>query len=380
MRAYFDVRGPGVLVDTFPLGVGGKPEVVAGAPQTIAVPVMNTGEAVDTFDFSFTGLPAGWVAAPFSELLGPGVDKTADLDLEPRHDHPVGLQTLTVKGASATAPSVNSSCALEVMVVHVSDLQILGMEVDGAPTDLLIGDTQTLTVRTRVTNDGPTWPTDATLHGTASVSAGAAVAPATWGEAIGALAKDEIRETTETFEVTCQAPGAETITFATEIKPAKSEDSDLTAVNNTALVAVVVECVLPVAVNIKPGSPINPINPGSHGVVPLAVLTTVAGDYGLPVAVDATGIDAESTRFGPEDLVWAEAGGASEAHGKGHVGDSLELDEVTVDGDPDMVLHYKTQETGIPPGSSKACVKGKLSAGGSVFKFFGCDSVRTVPP
>ena len=58
IRAYFDVRGPGVLVDPYTLDVGGPVDVTPDEGNTISIPVMNTGEATDTFSFTFTGLPA----------------------------------------------------------------------------------------------------------------------------------------------------------------------------------------------------------------------------------------------------------------------------------------------------------------------------------
>jgi hypothetical protein len=95
---------------------------------------------------------------------------------------------------------------------------------------------------------------------------------------------------------------------------------------------------------------------------------------------DATTIDALSVRFAPRDDVWAETGGAFEAHGQGHIEDSLELDERTQDGDLDMVLHFHVQETGISAGHTEACAKGQWTdAEGGVHTFFSCDAV-CIPP
>jgi hypothetical protein len=42
-----------------------------------------------------------------------------------------------------------------------------------------------------------------------------------------------------------------------------------------------------------------------------------------------------------------------------------------------LLSHYRTQETGIAFGETKACVTGETFNG---IPFEGCDSVRTVPP
>ena len=82
----------------------------------------------------------------------------------------------------------------------------------------------------------------------------------------------------------------------------------------------------------------------------MAILTT--GDF------DATTVDEDSVQFGP-----AEAE-------KAHVAD------VDADGDLDLVLHFRAQETGIAPGDTEACVTGQTYDG---VRIEACDLVRTVP-
>ena len=95
---------------------------------------------------------------------------------------------------------------------------------------------------------------------------------------------------------------------------------------------------------------------GPNGAIPVAILTTSAGEYGLPLAFDATTIDPVSVRLGLSDTVWFETGGATPRHNRGHVEDSYELDEVTQDGDNDMVgiiealLDEEQHREGLPPG------------------------------
>jgi hypothetical protein len=111
--------------------------------------------------------------------------------------------------------------------------------------------------------------------------------------------------------------------------------------------------VLTVMIDIKPGSPDNPINPQSNGVIPVAILTTET--------FDATTVDSLSVRFGPK--------GAKEAHTKGHI------EDVNHDGEPDLVLHFKSQVTGITCEETSASLTGETFDGDPIQ---GSDSIKTV--
>jgi hypothetical protein len=113
--------------------------------------------------------------------------------------------------------------------------------------------------------------------------------------------------------------------------------------------------VTPVQVDIKPGSDPNSINLKSKGVIPVAILTTE--DF------DALTVDEDSVLFGPAE--------AEKRHKRAHV------EDVDDDGDLDLVLHFRTQDTGIAPGDTEACLIGQTYDGVPIM---GCDSVRTVPP
>ena len=106
-------------------------------------------------------------------------------------------------------------------------------------------------------------------------------------------------------------------------------------------------------IDIKPGSNLNSINPYSRQRIPVAVLTTES--------FDAIQIDPLTVAFGPN--------GASEAHGRSHVKD---IDD---DGDPDLVLHFNTQDTGIQCGDTEATLTGETFSGEAVT---GSDAIRTV--
>ena len=111
--------------------------------------------------------------------------------------------------------------------------------------------------------------------------------------------------------------------------------------------------VITVAIDIKPGSFTNSINPRSRGVIPVAILTTDT--------FDATTVDALSVEFGPD--------GATESHGRGHI------EDVDGDGNLDLVLHFRTQDTGIRCGDISAPLTGKTFDDAVIQ---GSDSIITV--
>ena len=109
-----------------------------------------------------------------------------------------------------------------------------------------------------------------------------------------------------------------------------------------------------VVIDIKPGSVPNSVNVKSKGVLPVALLST-------PEFADPSAVDVTSARFGPV--------GATAVHG-GHI------EDVNDDGNFDLVLHFKTLETGIACGDTAASLTG-TTLGGQAIR--GTDSVRTVP-
>jgi uncharacterized repeat protein (TIGR01451 family) len=286
--------------------------------------------------------------------------------------------TVTVSGVANDPDPGNNSASEDTLVIAEADLAIVSFDALAPPGEILIGDDVDVTLRKVITNLGPSAPMDVALSKTATASPGATVVPAAASDTEPAVGLNELRVHDEVFRISCQAPGPHTFFFENEIEPADPLDTDPNPANNTAAEDFTVECVVPVAINIKPGSFPNSINTRNKGVIPLAVLTTEAGEYGLPLAFDATTIDPLSVRFGPEAVVQS-GGGAFEAHDRGHIEDSRELDEVTKDGDLDMVLHFRTRASGLAPGDTEACVKGEFTGpGGETFLFFGCDSVRIV--
>lgn len=113
MRAYFDVRGPGVLVDTFDLAQT-LPLLTLGEAGAVSFPVMNTGEATDTFDFTATNLPNGWTATTDTQTLGAGVGSTATVKITPPLSGPSNLYFLSATGVSQSDSSITSTSPFRV--------------------------------------------------------------------------------------------------------------------------------------------------------------------------------------------------------------------------------------------------------------------------
>lgn len=117
MRAYLDVRGPGILVDTYPLDRAGPVRLTAGRENIVDVPIMNTGEACDTFVFQAVNMPIGWTMSQAARILCAGETSFARLIVKPDADAAVGVRTITMSGFSLTVPGVATDSPLKVEVV-----------------------------------------------------------------------------------------------------------------------------------------------------------------------------------------------------------------------------------------------------------------------
>ena len=110
--------------------------------------------------------------------------------------------------------------------------------------------------------------------------------------------------------------------------------------------------VLPVAIDVKPGNPHNPLNPFAQGVVRVALL----GAADLHVAE----VDVASLGFGPHGAPAVQA----------------RVRDVNEDGLLDLVTQHRVPETGIALGDAEACLAGSLLDGTGLL---GCDAVHTLP-
>ncbi len=107
-----------------------------------------------------------------------------------------------------------------------------------------------------------------------------------------------------------------------------------------------------VAIDIKPGSNPNSVNPRNKGVVPVAILTDNT--------FDAATVDAATVRFG---ATGTEAAAVRSS-----------LEDVDGDGDADRLFHFNTQATGIRCGDTAAALTGETFDGHMIQ---GTDSVKT---
>ena len=107
-----------------------------------------------------------------------------------------------------------------------------------------------------------------------------------------------------------------------------------------------------VSIDIKPDEFPNSVNPRSEGKIPVAILTTDT--------FDATTVDSTTVRFG--------------ATGTEAASEQFTLEDVNGDGKLDLLLHFKTQATGIQCGETSASLAGKTVSGQAIE---GSDFIKT---
>ncbi len=108
-----------------------------------------------------------------------------------------------------------------------------------------------------------------------------------------------------------------------------------------------------VAIDIKPGPEIAPINLKSGGVIPVAILGSDT--------LDVQTIDVTTLRFGP---------------GEATPGSGIEVTDSNADGINDLIVRFRTQASGIQRGDMEACLSGSTVDGTMLS---GCDAIQIVP-
>ncbi|HEX6863362.1 MAG TPA: hypothetical protein VF414_11130, partial [Thermoanaerobaculia bacterium] len=272
--------------------------------------------------------------------------------------------TASIENLAGPDPATgNNRASVDTRIVAVADLAMLGLRSPLDPPEVLIAQVTPVPVEETFTNRGPSAPMDATLRRTATAPPDSTVTPASSVETAVAVGLQEVRRLSKEYAVTCGGVGHHDFRFTSAIRPARPDDTDPDPSNDSITLNLDVDCVVPVVIDLRPV-----IQVGSNGVITVKVLSTQAGEQGTPVDFDATTILPATVRFGPRTAVWAGTGGASETHGTAH-------------GGKDRIFHFRTQETGLVPGDTEACVKGKFTgADGEFHKFFGCAPIRTTGP
>ena len=106
-----------------------------------------------------------------------------------------------------------------------------------------------------------------------------------------------------------------------------------------------------VPIDVRPGSDVNPVNPKSKGVLPVAILSSAM--------FDASAIDPNTLRFGPGQT--------------GPVENGVHREDVDNDGTIDLMLQFPIQQLGVESNTSQLCLTGEFPDGPI---FWACDTVK----
>ncbi|SNT60810.1 hypothetical protein SAMN05421812_112201 [Asanoa hainanensis] len=294
-------------------------------------------------------------------------------------------QITLASAAGATVATVDTTAAVRDYCVanpndpdcRESDLSVDAVAAPG-PLFGVLGRPVTITVASTVANAGPDGPTEAKVERAVVAGAGITVTPSAPDTTPATLAVGTPQRLEKTYTVTCVQPGPRTLDFTTSVSPRRASVVDARADNNQRTARLTLDCAVPVTINIHPGSPLNWISLHAP-VVPTAVLTTRAGEYGNPLAFDATTIVASETRFGSPDLLQRGLG-VRDINNRFVKVLSLEPNERTIDLDWDALLNFGPARNAVTATDTTACVFGKFTSGPSTrTSFYGCDRIDIIP-
>ncbi|WP_090803039.1 hypothetical protein [Asanoa ishikariensis] len=287
--------------------------------------------------------------------------------------------------AGATVATVDTTAAVRDYCVanpndpdcHESDLSVDAVAAPG-PLFGVIGRPVTITVASTVANAGPDGPTEAKVERKVVAGAGITVTPSAPDTTPATIAVGTPQRLEKTYTVTCGQPGPRTLDFTTTVTPRRASVVDARADNNQRTARLTLDCAVPVTINIQPGIAQNWITLYAP-FVPTAVLTTRAGEYGNPLAFDATKIVASATRFGSPDVL-QRGQGVRDINNRILKVFSLEPNERTVDLDLDALLNFGPPRDALTRTDTTACVFGKFTSGPSTqTSFYGCDTINIIP-
>ena len=132
--------------------------------------------------------------------------------------------------------------------------------------------------------------------------------------------------------------------------------------------------VLPIDIDIKPGSDPNSINRKSKGRIPVAILSAsstplIIGATSTPPFIAPDEVDRSSLTFG-------RTGDEESLASLGYGAPNCSVEDVNGDGLPDLVCHFNTQEAGFQKGDTEGILRGRTFDG---LLIEGRDAVRIVP-
>jgi hypothetical protein len=185
-----------------------------------------------------------------------------------------------------------------------------------------------------------------------------------------ALGINEMRVVDTPYTISCSRGLPKTFTFNNAIEPLDSADTDPDLTNNAKTLDLLVDCVIPVAIDIHPHNPNNPVNLKGNGVLPVAILSNAEFQF------DATTVD-------PNTVFLAGA----PVRPFGNNSDKVILQDVNQDGLMDAVVHIEVNQLNLSAGDTVAVMVGKTFPQSVVgdpqppgpISFTGQDFVNIVP-